>query len=316
MSLFSGKTVLITGGTGSFGSAAVKRLLQGDAAEIRILSRDPLKQEILREKFLVEQGRLTFYAGDICDKSFVGKAMKGVDFVFHAAALKDIPGCEKAPLDAVRVNILGTATILASAVAEGVEAVVCLSTDKACYPVNVMGNTKAIGEKIAVSYSGGATRICCTRFGNVLCSQGSVVPLWIRQISDGKPVTVTNPDMTRFIMTIDEAIDLVLYAFENGESGDVLVQKSPACTIGLQAQAINEMYSGSGVKVIGARPGEKLYETLLSKEEGVRAVDMGGFYRIPAAVSQPGEPIGEYNSDNAPRMTLEQIKAKLAQALR
>jgi len=315
MSLFKGKTVLVTGGTGSFGSAAVKRLLAGDVAQIRILSRSADKQEALKAHYAAFSDRLSFYAGDICDAKFVKEAVKGVDYIFHAAALKDIPGCEKAPMDAVRTNILGTAALLEAAVAEGVEAVVCLSTDKAAYPVNVMGNTKAIGEKVAAAFSGGATRICCTRFGNVLCSQGSVVPLWIRQISEGKPVTVTNPDMTRFIMTIDEAIDLVLYAFENGESGDILVQKSPACTIGLQAQAINEMYSGSGVKVIGARPGEKLYETLLTKEEGVRAVDMGGFYRIPAAGAPAEVPIGEYNSDNAPRMTLVGIKAKLTEAL-
>lgn len=313
MSLFSGKTVLITGGTGSFGTAALERLLSLDAGHIRIVSRNAGKQQALKEKYA--SPKLSFFAGDIADKAFMKEALRGVDFVFHAAAIKDIPGCEKDPLEAVKTNILGTATMLEAAVEAGVEAVVCLSTDKAAYPVNVMGNTKAIGEKVAVSLSGKGTRIVCTRFGNVLCSQGSVVPLWMRQISEGKPVTVTDPDMTRFIMTIGEAVDLVVYAFENGKSGDILVQKSPACTIGLQARAVNDICGGSGVVVVGARPGEKLYETLLTKEEGVRAVDMGGFYRIPAQ-PEGGAPVAEYNSHNAPRLSLEQIKAKLGEAMK
>lgn len=314
MSLFSGKTVLITGGTGSFGTAALERLLSMDAGVIRIVSRDAGKQRALEARYASEAGKLSFHAGDIADRAFMREVLSGVDFVFHAAALKDIPGCEKDPLDAVRTNVIGTANVLEEAVAAGVEAVVCLSTDKAAYPVNVMGNTKAIGEKVAVSLSGKGTRIVCTRFGNVLCSQGSVIPFWMKQISEGKPVSVTDPDMTRFIMTIREAVDLVVYAFENGESGDILVQKSPACTIGMQAQAVNELCGGTGVVIVGARPGEKLYETLLTKEEGVRAVDMGGFYRILAAPGG-GTPVGEYNSHNAPRLTLCQIKAKLEEAM-
>lgn len=314
MSLFSGKTVLITGGTGSFGTAALERLLSLDAGHIRIVSRDAGKQEALQAKFASAATKLSFYAGDIADRAFLKEALCEVDYVFHAAALKDIPGCEKAPLDAVRTNITGTANVLELAVAAGVRAVVYLSTDKAAYPVNVMGNTKAIGEKVAVALSGTGTRIVCTRFGNVLCSQGSVVPLWMRQIAQGKPVTVTDPEMTRFIMTIREAVDLVIYAFENGESGDILVQKSPACTIGLQAQAVNELCGGLGVVVVGARPGEKRYETLLTREEGVRAIDMGGFYRIPAEAGS-GIPLPEYNSDNAPRLSLSQIKDKLREAI-
>ncbi|MBQ7272331.1 MAG: polysaccharide biosynthesis protein [Bacteroidales bacterium] len=314
MSVFNGKTILITGGTGSFGSAALRRMLSYGAGEVRILSRDKAKQDALRKEYPSES-RLKFIAGDILKADICREAVAGADFIFHAAAMKDIPGCEKDPLGAVETNILGTATLLKAAVEAGVEAVVYLSTDKAAYPVNVMGNTKAIGEKIAVSLSDKGTRIVCTRFGNVLCSQGSVVPLWKRQVAEGKPVTVTNPDMTRFIMTIEEALDLVLYAFENGKTGDILVQKSPACTIGLQAQGLCELEGGSGVTVIGARPGEKLYETLLTKEEGVKAQDMGGFFRIPAVKDHTDAPVEEYNSDNAPRMNLEEIKAKLREAM-
>lgn len=289
-------------------------MLSYGAAEVRILSRDKAKQEALRERYPSEN-RIKFIAGDILRADICREAVKGVDFIFHSAAMKDIPGCEKDPMGAVETNILGTASLLNAAVEAGVEAVVYLSTDKAAYPVNVMGNTKAIGEKIAVSLSGKGTRIVCTRFGNVLCSQGSVVPLWKRQVAEGKPVTVTNPDMTRFIMTIEEALDLVLYAFENGKTGDILVKKSPACTIGLQAQALCELEGGSGVTVIGPRPGEKLYETLLTKEEGAKAQDMGGFFRIPAVKDHEDAPQGEYNSDNAYRMTLPEIKSKLTEAM-
>lgn len=313
MSVFSGKTLLITGGTGSFGTAAVERFISSDVGEIRILSRDAGKQELMKERF--HSSKLTFIAGDISKADVCCRAVAGVDYIFHSAAMKDIPGCEKDPLAAVRTNVLGTATLLEAAVEAGVEAIVCLSTDKAAYPANVMGNTKAIAERIAVNLSGGSTRIMCTRFGNVLCSQGSVVPLWMRQISEGKAVTVTNPDMTRFIMTLRDAMELVLYAFENGHSGDILVQKSPACTIGLQAQAVCEMAGGSGVTVIGPRPGEKLYETLLTKEEGAKAQDMGGFFRIPAVKDHAGAPLPEYNSHNAPRMTLPEITAKISEAL-
>ena len=314
MSVFNGKTILITGGTGSFGSAALRRMLSYGAGEVRILSRDKAKQDALRKEYPSES-RIKFIAGDILKADICREAVAGADFIFHAAAMKDIPGCEKDPLGAVQTNILGTATLLKAAVEADVEAVVYLSTDKAAYPVNVMGNTKAIGEKIAVSLSDKGTRIVCTRFGNVLCSQGSVVPLWKRQVAEGKPVTVTNPDMTRFIMTIEEALDLVLYAFENGKTGDILVKKSPACTIGLQAQALCELEGGSGVTVIGPRPGEKLYETLLTKEEGAKAQDMGGFFRIPAVKDHEDAPQGEFNSDNAYRMTLPEIKAKLTEAM-
>lgn len=305
---------MITGGTGSFGSAALRRMLSYGAGEVRLLSREKAKQDALR-KVYPSESRIKFIAGDIVKADICREAVAGVDFIFHAAAMKDIPGCEKDPMGAVETNILGTATLLRAAVEAGVEAVVYLSTDKAAYPVNVMGNTKAIGEKIAVSLSDKGTRIVCTRFGNVLCSQGSVVPLWKRQVAEGKPVTVTNPDMTRFIMTIEEALDLVLYAFENGKTGDILVKKSPACTIGLQAQALCELEGGSGVTVIGPRPGEKLYETLLTKEEGAKAQDMGGFFRIPAVKDHTDAPVEEYNSDNAPRMNLEEIKAKLTEAM-
>ena len=314
VSIFKGKTVLITGGTGSFGSAALKRMLSEGASEVRILSRDASKQARLRDLYHGDS-RLRFFAGSITSRELCREAVKGAHYLFHAAAMKDIPGCEKDPVGAVETNILGTTVLFEEAVAAGVEAAVYLSTDKAAYPVNVMGNTKAIGEKIAVSLSGKGTRIMCTRFGNVLCSQGSVVPLWKRQVAEGKPVSVTNPDMTRFIMTIEEAIDLVIYAFENGKTGDILVQKSPACTIGLQAQGLCELEGGSGVTVIGARPGEKLYETLLTKEEGVKAQDMGGFFRIPAVKDHTDAPVEEYNSDNAPRMNLEEIKAKLREAM-
>ena len=258
---------MITGGTGSFGSAALRRMLSYGAGEVRILSRDKAKQDALRELYPSES-RIKFIAGDILKADICREAVAGADFIFHAAAMKDIPGCEKDPL----------------------------------------------GE-IAVSLSDKGTRIVCTRFGNVLCSQGSVVPLWKRQVAEGKPVTVTNPDMTRFIMTIEEALDLVLYAFENGKTGDILVKKSPACTIGLQAQALCELEGGSGVTVIGPRPGEKLYETLLTKEEGAKAQDMGGFFRIPAVKDHEDAPQGEFNSDNAYRMTLPEIKAKLTEAM-
>ncbi len=262
--------------------------------------------------------KLHFIAGDIRCPEDCRKACEKVDFVFHAAAMKDIPGCEKDPMEAMLTNVTGTANVLDAAVEAGVKAVICLSTDKACYPVNVMGNTKALAERIAVTKAlqSPQTRICCTRFGNVLCSKGSVIPFWLRQLREGNPVTVTEPAMTRFIMTLDEALDLVLYVFENGQNGDIIVQKSPACRIGTQAEALCELYGRSkeDVRVIGARPGEKMYETLLSKEEAARAVDMGGFYRIPASGNTSGA-LGEYNSDNAPRMSLDQIKAKLAETI-
>ena len=313
MSVFSGKTLLITGGSGSFGTAAVDRFIGTDIGEIRIFSRNPQAG-----KYKEGTPKLSFVAGDIRNADDCRRAMKGVDFVFHAAAMKDIPGCEKDPRAALLTNAVGTANVLDAAVDAGVEAVVCLSTDKAAYPVNVMGNTKALAERIAVTKAleNSGTRICCTRFGNVLCSKGSVVPFWVKQIQEGKPVSVTEPAMTRFIMTLDEALDLVLYVFENGCSGDIIVEKSPACCIGTQAQAVCQIFGKdpSGVQVIGARPGEKMYETLLTKEEAVRAVDMGQFYRIPANGTH-GSGIGEYNSDNAPRMTLEQIQAKLEKLL-
>lgn len=275
---------MITGGTGSFGKAVLKRFLQSEIGEIRIFSRDEKKQDDMRHDFQVRMpavaDKIKFYLGDVRDLQSVRAAMHGVDYVFHAAALKQVPSCEFFPMEAVRTNVMGTDNVLTAAIEEGVECVICLSTDKAAYPINSMGMTKGIEEKVAIAKSrmSGKTKICCTRYGNVMCSRGSVIPLWIDQIKAGNPVTVTEPNMTRFIMSLEEAVDLVLFAFKRGENGDLLIKKAPACTIQTQAEAVCELFGGKkeDIKVIGIRHGEKMYETLLTNEECAKAVDMGG----------------------------------------
>ena len=276
MSLFNGKTLMITGGTGSFGNTVLRRFLQTDIGEIRVFSRDEKKQDDMRHEFQQTMpevsDKLKFYIGDVRDIQSVKNAMHGVDYIFHAAALKQVPSCEFFPIEAVKTNVLGTDNVLTAAIDEGVKCVICLSTDKAAYPVNAMGTSKAMMEKVVVAKSRTVspekTKICCTRYGNVLCSRGSVVPLWIEQIKEGKPITITEPAMTRFVMSLEEAVDLVLFAFENGESGDILVQKAPACTIEVLAQAVKELFApDTDIRVIGIRHGEKMYETLLTNEE-------------------------------------------------
>lgn len=289
MSLFAGKTLMITGGTGSFGNAVLNRFLKTDIGEIRIFSRDEKKQDDMRHEYQIKMpevaDKIKFYIGDVRELASVQNAMHGVNYIFHAAALKQVPSCEFFPMEAVKTNVIGTDNVLTAAINEGVEAVICLSTDKAAYPVNVMGISKALEERIAVAKSrySGKTKICCTRYGNVMCSRGSVIPLWIDQIKSGNPITVTEPSMTRFIMSLNEAVDLVIFAFEHGKNGDILVQKAPACSIGLQAEAVCEIFDGKkeDIKVIGIRHGEKMYETLLTNEECEKAIDMGNFYRVP-----------------------------------
>ena len=332
MSLFNGKTLLITGGTGSFGNAVLNRFLQTDIGEIRIFSRDEKKQDDMRHEFQQKMPevaeKIKFYIGDVRDLQSVKNSMHGVDYVFHAAALKQVPSCEFFPMEAVRTNIIGTDNVLTAAIEAGVESVICLSTDKAAYPVNAMGTSKAMEEKVAVARSrtSGKTKICCTRYGNVMCSRGSVIPLWIDQIRSGAPITITDPTMTRFIMSLDEAVDLVLFAFEHGESGDILVQKAPACTIKTQAEAVCELFGGNkeNIKVIGIRHGEKMYETLLTNEECANAIDLGNFYRVPADKrglnydkyftdgDADRNPLTEFNSNNARLLTVEETKAKIA----
>ena len=332
MSVFKDKTLLITGGTGSFGNAVLNRFLRTDIGEIRIFSRDEKKQDDMRHDFQARMpevaGKIKFYIGDVRNKSTLKYAMKGVDYVFHAAALKQVPSCEFFPMEAVKTNVIGTDNVLDAAIDAGVKCVICLSTDKAAYPINAMGITKAIEEKVAIAKSrySGQTKICCTRYGNVMCSRGSVIPLWIDQIRKGNPITLTEPRMTRFIMSLEEAVDLVLFAFEHGENGDILVQKAPACTIGTQAEAVCELFGGKkeDIKVIGIRHGEKMYETLLTKEEAAKAVDMGNFYRVPAdnrdlnydKYFKEGDAkrasIEEFNSDNTRRLNLEETKEKIA----
>ncbi len=332
MSYFKGKTLLITGGTGSFGNAVLNRFLKTDIGEIRIFSRDEKKQDDMRHEFQARMPevaeKISFYIGDVRDLQSVKNAMHGVDYIFHAAALKQVPSCEFFPMEAVRTNVIGTDNVLTAAIDEGVECVICLSTDKAAYPVNAMGTSKAMEEKVAVARSrnSGKTKICCTRYGNVMCSRGSVIPLWIDQIRSGNPITLTEPTMTRFIMSLDEAVDLVLFAFENGENGDILVQKAPACTIQTQAEAVCELFGGNkdDIKVIGIRHGEKMYETLLTNEECEHAIDMGNFYRVPAdkrglnydKYFTQGEadrnPLTEFNSNNTKHLTVEETKAKIA----
>ena len=287
MSLFTNKTLLITGGTGSFGNAVLNRFLATDIGEIRIFSRDEKKQDDMRHEFQAKMPdvaeKIKFYIGDVRDIQSVRNAMHGVDYIFHAAALKQVPSCEFFPIEAVKTNVLGTENVLTAAIEAGVKNVVCLSTDKAAYPVNAMGTSKAMMEKVIVAksrtVSPDKTKICCTRYGNVMCSRGSVIPLWIDQIRAGNPITITDPTMTRFIMSLDEAVDLVLFAFEHGDSGDILVQKAPACTIKTQAEAVCEIFGGDkeNIKVIGIRHGEKMYETLLTNEECANAIDMGNF---------------------------------------
>jgi UDP-glucose 4-epimerase len=332
MSVFNGKVLLITGGTGSFGNAVLNRFLRTDIGEIRIFSRDEKKQDDMRHDFQARMpevaNKIKFYIGDVRNKSTLKYAMKGVNFVFHAAALKQVPSCEFFPMEAVKTNVIGTDNTLDAAIDAGVECVICLSTDKAAYPINAMGITKAIEEKIAVAKSrlSGNTKICCTRYGNVMCSRGSVIPLWIDQIRKGNPITLTEPKMTRFIMSLEEAVDLVLFAFENGKNGDILVQKAPACTIQTQAEAVCELFGGKkeDIKVIGIRHGEKMYETLLTKEEAAKAIDMGNFYAVPAdnrdlnydKYFKDGDVkrvlIDEFNSNNTRILDLEETKTKIA----
>lgn len=288
--MFTDKVLLITGGTGSFGNAVLNRFLKTDIAEIRIFSRDEKKQDEMRHNFQAKipelAEKIKFYIGDVRNLDSIRTAMRGVNYVYHAAALKQVPSCEFFPMEAVYTNVIGTDNVLTAAVDEGVESVICLSTDKAAYPVNAMGITKALEEKVAIAKSrnSGNTKICCTRYGNVMCSRGSVIPLWIDQIKSGNQITITDPSMTRFIMSLDEAVDLVLFAFKNGKNGDLFIKKAPACTIATQAAAICEIFGADkkNVKVIGIRHGEKLYETLLTNEECAKAIDMGDFYCVPA----------------------------------
>ena len=332
MSIFKDKTLMITGGTGSFGNAVLKRFLDTDIKEIRIFSRDEKKQDDMRHEYQAKYpevaNKIKFYIGDVRSLESVRGAMPGVDYIFHAAALKQVPSCEFVPMEAVRTNVIGTDNVLTAAIEQGVECVICLSTDKAAYPINAMGITKAVEEKVAVAKSrySGKTKICCTRYGNVMCSRGSVIPLWIDQIRQGNPITLTEPKMTRFIMSLDEAVDLVLFAFEHGTNGDILVQKAPACTIQTQAEAVCELFGGKkeDIKVIGIRHGEKMYETLLTKEECAKAEDMGNFYRVPAdnrdlnydKFFKEGDTkrvtIEEFNSDNTRRLNLQETIEKIA----
>ncbi|SEA77900.1 UDP-glucose 4-epimerase [Thalassobacillus cyri] len=324
--MFNGKTLLITGGTGSFGHAVMNKFLQTDIKEIRIFSRDEKKQDDMRKQF--KNDKLNFYIGDVRDINSVRNAMHGVDYVFHAAALKQVPSCEFFPIEAVKTNVLGTENVLSAAIEQKVEKVICLSTDKAAYPINAMGISKAMMEKVFVAKAKKVTEdetsITGTRYGNVMASRGSVIPLFINQIKNGEPITITNPDMTRFLMSLEEAVDLVAFAFQNAKPGDIMVQKAPASTIGDLAQALKELFDADNeIKIIGTRHGEKLYETLLTREEHMVAEDMGGFYRVPADQRDLNYDkyfaIGderlsteeEYNSHNTERLNIEQIKQKL-----
>ena len=333
MSLFTNKTLMITGGTGSFGNAVLNRFLKTDIGEIRIFSRDEKKQDDMRHEFQAKMPevaeKIKFYIGDVRDIQSVKNAMHGVDYIFHAAALKQVPSCEFFPIEAVKTNVLGTENVLTAAIEEEVKSVICLSTDKAAYPVNAMGTSKAMMEKVIVAKSRTVspekTKICCTRYGNVMCSRGSVIPLWIDQIRNGHPITITEPSMTRFIMSLEEAVDLVLFAFEHGESGDILVQKAPACTIKIQAEAVCELFGGNknNITIIGIRHGEKMYETLLTNEECAHAIDMGNFYRVPCDKrglnydkyftegNTERNTLTEFNSHNTDLLSVEQVKDKL-----
>ena len=332
MNTFKDKTLLITGGTGSFGNAVLKRFLTTDIGEIRIFSRDEKKQDDMRHDYQAAYpeyaNKLKFYIGDVRDIASVRNAMHGVDYIFHAAALKQVPSCEFFPMEAVRTNVIGTDNVLTAAIEAGVKVIIGLSTDKAAYPVNAMGTSKAMMEKVIVAksrtVSPDKTKICCTRYGNVMCSRGSVIPLWIEQIKNGNPITVTEPKMTRFIMALEEAVDLVLFAFEHGVTGDILVQKAPACTIETLAQAVKELFgSKDEIKVIGIRHGEKMYETLLTNEECAKAEDLGNFYRVPSdkrdlnydKYFSDGDTernvLTEFNSNNTELLDVEQVKEKL-----
>ena len=332
MSIFNNKTLLITGGTGSFGNAVLNRFLDTDIKEIRIFSRDEKKQDDMRHEYQAKypevSNKIKFYIGDVRDIQSVRNAMHNVDYIFHAAALKQVPSCEFFPIEAVKTNVLGTENVLTAAIEAGVRKIICLSTDKAAYPVNAMGTSKAMMEKVIVAKSRTVapekTSICCTRYGNVLCSRGSVVPLWIEQIKAGNPITITEPSMTRFVMSLEEAVELVVFAFQNAESGDIMVQKAPACTIEVLSQAVKELFhSEDEIKVIGIRHGEKMYETLLTNEECANAIDMGNFYRVPCdkrdlnydKYFKDGDvernTLTEFNSNNTDLWTVEQVKAKL-----
>ena len=332
MSVFTGKTLLITGGTGSFGNAVLNRFLQTDIGEIRIFSRDEKKQDDMRHEFQAKMpeaaDKISFYIGDVRDLASVKNAIHGVDYIFHAAALKQVPSCEFFPIEAVKTNVFGTENVLTAAIEEEVESVICLSTDKAAYPVNAMGTSKAMMEKVIVAKSRTTqkTKICCTRYGNVMCSRGSVIPIWIEQIRSSNPITLTEPAMTRFIMSLEEAVDLVLFAFEHGEAGDILVQKAPACTIQTQAEAVCQLFNGKkeNIKVIGIRHGEKMYETLLTNEECAHAIDLGRFYRVPCDKrglnydkfftkgNRERVKLNEFNSNNTRLLSVKETIAKLA----
>lgn len=330
--MFKGKTLLITGGTGSFGNAVLNRFLDTDIKEIRIFSRDEKKQDDMRHEYQAKypeaSNKIKFFIGDVRDLASVKNAMYGVDYIFHAAALKQVPSCEFFPIEAVKTNVLGTENVLTAAIESGVKKVICLSTDKAAYPVNAMGTSKAMMEKVIVAksrtVSPDKTSICCTRYGNVMCSRGSVIPLFIDQIKAGNPMTVTEPNMTRFIMSLEEAVELVVFAFQNAQSGDIMVQKAPACTIEVLAQAVAELFDpGHEIKVIGIRHGEKMYETLLTNEECANAIDMGNFYRVPCdkrdlnydKYFKDGDTkrnkLSEFNSNNTELLDVEQVKEKL-----
>ena len=327
--MFRNKTLMITGGTGSFGHAVLNRFLNTDIGEIRIFSRDEKKQDDMRKEY--HNDKIKFYIGDVRDLQSIKNAIHGVDYIFHAAALKQVPSCEFFPLEAVKTNVLGTDNVLQAAIEEGVKKVICLSTDKAAYPVNAMGTSKAMMEKVIVAKSRTVapekTTICATRYGNVMCSRGSVIPLFIDQIKAGKPLTITDPTMTRFIMSLEEAVELVVFAFQNAEAGDIMVQKAPACTIGVLAQAVKELFGAEKeeTKIIGIRHGEKMYETLLTKEECVHAIDLGNFYRVPCDKrdlnydkyfvdgNAETNSISEFNSNNTKILNVEQVKEKLLQ---
>ncbi|MBQ9117772.1 MAG: polysaccharide biosynthesis protein [Clostridia bacterium] len=333
MSIFAGKTLMITGGTGSFGNAVLNRFLKTDIGEIRIFSRDEKKQDDMRHEYQAKMPevaeKIKFFIGDVREISSIKNAMYGVDYVFHAAALKQVPSCEFFPMEAVKTNVIGTDNVLTAAIEAGVKNVVCLSTDKAAYPVNAMGISKALEERVSVAkartVSEDKTKICCTRYGNVMCSRGSVIPLWIEQIKAGNPITITDENMTRFIMSLDEAVDLVLFAFEHGKTGDILVQKAPACTLKVQAEAVCELFGGdkNAIKIIGIRHGEKMYETLLTNEECAHAIDLGDFYRVPCdnrglnydKYFHQGDadrnPLTEFNSNNTRLLSVEEVKQKL-----
>ena len=333
MSVFQDKVLLITGGTGSFGNAVLRRFLDSDIREIRIFSRDEKKQDDMRHH--LQNPKVKFYIGNVRDRQSVDGAMAGVDYVFSAAALKQVPSCEFFPLQAVQTNVVGTNNVLESAVAHGVKNVVVLSTDKAAYPINAMGISKAMMEKVAIAKgrqlgTSAATTICCTRYGNVMASRGSVIPLWVEQIKSGKPITITDPHMTRFMMTLDDAVNLVVYAFTHAKNGDLFVQKAPAATLETLAQALKETYAKidpkygeTEVKVIGTRHGEKLYETLVTREEMVKAIDMGAYYRIPCDTrdlnydkyfiegNEEVSRIEDYHSHNTTRLDVEGMKKLL-----